>query len=104
MYVFCSILMHILSIVRIKVHGSIPVVSLCSSQLCGRVIEQELYSMFVILFPPFLLPFCRDCVGRTFELPIGPVRQCSTQCSSQTLCVAVQVPEEHLKVCDAAWL
>ena len=41
---------------------------------------------------------CRDCVGGAFEPPNGPVRQCTTQCSSQTLCVAVQVPEEHLKV------
>ena len=46
----------------------------------------------------YLFPFCRDCVGGTFELPVGPVRQCSTQCSSQTLCVLAQVPEEHLKV------
>ena len=49
-----------------------------------------------------LLPFCRDCVGGTFQLPIGSVRQCSTQCANQTRCVLVQVPEEHLKVYKVA--
>ena len=51
----------------------------------------------------FLLPFCRDCVGGTFQLPIGSVRQCSTQCENQTLCVLAQVPEEHLKVQQHSW-
>jgi len=50
------------------------------------------------LYLKLIIIIHRDCANNNFEVPIGPVRNCSTQCNAQTFCVLVPVPEEHLKV------
>ena len=40
----------------------------------------------------------RDCVSGQFFLPVGEVRRCVNQCSPQTTCGPIVIPEDHLKV------
>ena len=46
----------------------------------------------------------RDCDSGGFFLPVGEVRRCVNQCSPQTTCGPIIVPEDHLKVAEVYFI